>query len=150
MARFEILDAAGAVVNVVVGDLAFVSEHYPDRYREIETPTYEQPPVDHGSTITRRAFRARFTTVEKVIIEMASLDDPAAPIEARNQAAMIRAYQKDVDSAEHIDLGDPATADGVQLLEAAGLLAAGRAAEIIETPVTWDELPSGLQQQLPA
>jgi hypothetical protein len=98
-----------------------------------------------GTTITRRAFRARFTTAEKVAIEMAALDDPAAPIEARSQAAMIRAYQKDVDSAEHIDLGDPATAEGVQLLEAAGLLAAGRAAEIIETPVTWDELPSSLQ-----
>ncbi len=105
---------------------------------------------DYGTTITRRAFRARFSTAEKVAIEMASLDDPAAAMEARSQAAMIRAYQKDVDSAEHIDLADPATAEGVQLLEAAGLLAAGRAAEIIETPVTWDELPSNLQQSLPA
>lgn len=150
MARFEILDAAGAVVNVVVGDLAFVSEHYPDRYREIETPAYEQPPVDHGTIITRAAFRARFTLSEKIAIELAGLDDPSAPMEARSQAAAIRTYQKDVDAAEFIDLTDPATAGGVQALEAAGLLAEGRAAEILTAPVQGSELPSNLQQGMGA
>lgn len=106
--------------------------------------------TDHGTILTRAAFRARFTQAEKVAIELAGLDDPSATMDVRSQAAAIRTYQKDVDAAEFIDLTDPATAGGVQALEAAGLLTEGRAAEIIETPVTWDELPSNLQQSLPA
>jgi len=102
-----------------------------------------------GTIITRAAFRARFTQAEKVAIEMAGLDDPSATMEIRSQAASIRTYQKDVDAAEFIDLADPATAGGVQVLEAASLLAHGRAAEILTAPVQWSELPSSLQQSLP-
>lgn len=103
---------------------------------------YEAPPVTgFGSTITRRAFRARFTTTEKVAIEMASLDDPAASIEVRSQAAAIRAYQKDVDAAEFIDLTDAETVAGVQHLEAGGLIADGRADEILTAPVQLSEIP---------
>lgn len=149
MGRFEILDADGNVVNVVAGDLAFMEANYPGRYRAAETPTYE-PQASLGSIITRAAFRARFTQAEKVAIEMAGLDDPAASLEARSQAAAIRTYQKDVDAAEFIDLTAPATAGGVQALEAAGLLADGRAVEILISPVQWTELPSNLQQSLPA
>lgn len=103
-----------------------------------------------GTIITRAAFRARFTQAEKVTIELAGLDDPSATIDARSQAAAIRTYQKDVDAAEYIDLTDPATAGGVQALEDAGLLAAGRAAEILTAPVLWSELPSNLQQGMGA
>lgn len=105
----------------------------------------EEPAQDHGTIITRAAFRSRFTQSEKIAIELAGLDDPSATMEARSQAAAIRTYQKDVDAAEFIDLTDPATAGGVQALEAAGLLAAGRAAEILTAPVQWSELPSNLQ-----
>ncbi len=101
-----------------------------------------------GTIITRAAFRSRFTQAEKIAIELAGLDDPSAAIEARSQAAAIRTYQKDVDAAEFIDLTDPATAGGVQALEAAGLLAEGRAAEILTAPVQWPELPSNMQQSM--
>lgn len=144
MGRFEILDADGNVVNVVAGDLAFMEANYPGRYRAAETPTYE-PQASLGSIITRAAFRARFTQAEKVAIEMAGLDDPAASLEARSQAAAIRTYQKDVDSAEFIDLTAPAAAAGVQALEAIALLSVGRAIEILSAPVQWSELPSALQ-----
>ena len=110
---------------------------------------YEAPEItDFGTIITRAAFRSRFTQAEKVAIELAGLDDPSATMEARSQAAAIRTYQKDVDAAEFIDLTDPATAGGVQALEAAGLLASGRAAEILTAPVQWSELPSNLQQNV--
>jgi hypothetical protein len=98
-----------------------------------------------GTIITRAAFRSRFTQSEKIAIELAGLDDPSATMEARSQAAAIRTYQKDVDAAEFIDLTDPATAGGVQALEAAGLLAEGRSVEILTEPVQWAELPSNLQ-----
>lgn len=112
---------------------------------------YVAPEItDFGTIITRAAFRARFTQAEKIAIELAGLDDPSATMEARSQAAAIRTYQKDVDAAEFIDLTDPATAGGVQALEGAGLLAEGRAAEILTTPVQWPELPSNMQQSMPA
>ena len=44
-------------------------------------------------------------------------------------------------AAQFIDLADVHVKEGVQTLEAAGLLAAGRAAEIINAPVAAEELP---------
>jgi len=100
---------------------------------------------DYGSTITHLAFRARFTAEEKLAIELASLDDPTATMDVRSKAAQVRAYQKDIDAAEFINLAFPETIAGVQQLETAGLLVAGRAAEILQTPVVLSELPTYMQ-----
>lgn len=43
--------------------------------------------------ITRLAFRERFTQAEKIAIEFASLDYPAAPMEQRAMAAILSAAQ---------------------------------------------------------
>ena len=93
------------------------------------------------SSITRLAFRSRFTTAEKVALEIAGLDNPAASMPARAQAAALRANQADLAAATFVDLARPDTRAGVQMLEAAGLLAAGRALEILDTPVTPMERP---------
>lgn len=53
----------------------------------------------------------------------------------RQQSAMLRAYLADVAAASFIDLARPDTRAGVQVLETAGLLAAGRAAEILDAPI---------------
>ena len=94
-----------------------------------------------NSRITRLAFRSRFTQPEKIALEMAALDDPAAAMPARQQAAALRAYLADVAAATFIDLQRPDTRAGVQMLEAAELLAAGRAAEILDAPVQAHERP---------
>lgn len=91
--------------------------------------------------ITRLAFRNRFTMVEKAGLEMAGLDDPGAPMSQRQQAAMLRAYLADVAAATFIDLQRPDTRAGVEQLEALGLLAEGRAAEILDAPVQPAERP---------
>ena len=91
--------------------------------------------------VSRLAFRKRFTQQEKVALELAALDNPSAAMPQRAQAAAMRAYLKDVDAAQFIDLADAHVKEGVQTLEAAGLLAAGRAAEIINAPVQEDERP---------
>jgi len=85
------------------------------------------------------AFRNRFTPAEKAAIEMAALDDPAADMAVRGQAAMLRASLKDLAVAEYADLQRADVRDYVQALEAAGLLATGRAAEILDAPLTADE-----------
>lgn len=93
------------------------------------------------SAITKLAFRQRFTTTERVTIEIASLDDPAAPMQARQLAATLRSSQVDMAAAKWIDLTRPDTITGVQTLEAFGLLGAGRAAEILSAPIQDIERP---------
>lgn len=95
------------------------------------------PPPD-GSVlrhITQLAFRNRFTAAEKVAIEMAALDNPAAALSTRLQAAAIRVNLADTAAARYIDLDWPDTRRGVQDMETGGLLAAGRAAGILDSPV---------------
>lgn len=93
--------------------------------------------------ITALAFRNRFTRAEKVTLEMAALDDPAASMAQRQQSAALRSDMKDQESAQFIDLDRADTRTGVQTLEAAGLLAAGRALEILDAPVQAHEQAKG-------
>lgn len=99
------------------------------------------PPVP--PKITKLAFRNRFTQAEKVAIEIASLDVPTAPAAQRSLAAALRANQEDVAVASYIDLGRADTRAGVQTLETYGLVAAGRAAVILDTPPTAEEVWHG-------
>ena len=92
--------------------------------------------------LTKLAFRNRFTQAEKVMLEIAALDNPAAPMPQRQQAAALRATLSDTAAATFIDLIHADTRAGVQMLETAGLLAAGRALEILGAPVTPEERPS--------
>ena len=91
--------------------------------------------------ITRLAFRNRFTSAEKMALEMAALDDPTAPMAQRQQAAAIRVHLADVAASTFIDLCSQDTRAGVQALEAGGLLTEGRALEILDAPVQPHERP---------
>ena len=98
-------------------------------------PTVEAPPsapvLRH---ITRLAFISRFTDAEAIAIDLASIG-------ATPQAATMRRYQAKVDAAKFIDLDRADTRAGVQALEAAGLLASGRAAVILDTAISDAEKP---------
>ena len=89
--------------------------------------------------ITVLAFRNRFTQSEKIAIEIAALDNPAAAMPQRAQSAALRANQLDVQAANYIDLDRTDTRAGVQVLEAAPILAAGRALEILDAPIAAHE-----------
>ena len=89
--------------------------------------------------ITRLAFRNRFTSAEKMALEMAALDDPTAPMALRHLAAAIRVHLADVAASTFIDLAAQDTRAGVQALEAGGLLTEGRALEILDAPVQPNE-----------
>lgn len=91
--------------------------------------------------VTRLAFRNRFTQAEKVMVELAGLDDPTASMAQRQQAAAIRVHLADVAASSFVDLARADTRAGVQSLEAGGLLAAGRALEILDAPIVADERP---------
>lgn len=91
--------------------------------------------------ITKLAFRNRFNQGEKIGLELASRDDPGATSAARTQAAALRAYLADAAAATYVDLSRSDTRNGVLFLEAAGLLATGRALVILDTPIQPLERP---------
>lgn len=97
------------------------------------------PPPPAPRHITRLAFRNRFTQVEKVGLEIAQLDNPSATMPQRAQAAALRAIQADVNVSTFIDLDRADTRAGVQMLEAAGLLSAGRALQILDAEIQYHE-----------
>ena len=90
--------------------------------------------------ITKLAFRNRFTPSEKAMLEFAAVDDPTVSIQNRQSKAMLRAYLNDVNAATYIDLNRKDTRDGVFALEAQQLIGIGRAIEILDTPVTEQEI----------
>lgn len=100
---------------------------------EFSPPLVPQPPAfDRPRHITQLAFISRFTDAEAVAIDLASIG-------ATQQAASVRRHQKKVDAATYIDLDRTDTRTGVQALETAGLLAAGRALQILDAPVQESE-----------
>lgn len=130
----------GVVINVIVADENFAEEHYPGQWRVQEST--DSPSVSLPQTkITKLAFRNRFTQAEKIAIEFASIDNPSADTAARLQAAALRAYLKDVDSATFVDLARQDLIDGVQALETMTLIASGRADQILTTPIEPHEVP---------
>lgn len=97
--------------------------------------------VPAGRKITVLAFRNRFTKTEKIMIEMASLDDPSGTIQQRQLAAALRVDMQDSNSAAFIDLDRPDTRAGITTLETYQLIATGRATQILDAPVLDVEMP---------
>lgn len=94
------------------------------------------PPPRH---ITRRSFTNRFTQLEEAAIDLVSIDNPAGTQEQRIQAAVMRAQRRKVSESPYVDLDLAQTRAGVMALEVAGLLAPGRALEILDAPIQPDE-----------
>lgn len=115
--------------NIIIATPEYVAEKYPDAVL-IEGPDTEIE-ARPNTLLTILAFRDRFTASEKVAIELAMLDDPTASFEKREQAAMLRAFDKDLGVAEEVDLSHQPLIDGVRALEAFGLIAEGRADEVL-------------------
>lgn len=88
-----------------------------------------------GTRITKLAFLTRFTDAEAVAIDLASIG-------ATEQAASIRRYLNLVDAAAFIDLARPDLHTSLSALETVGLLSAGRADAIINTPIQPIEVPA--------
>ena len=132
MTRYQLPDG-----NIVIADSDFIAAHHPGAV--VAPDLVPDPPAPVFTRLTKLGFRIRFTAAEKTAIELASLDDPAAPMAQRQQAADIRVYLADVAAATYIDPQRVDTRSGVQALEAAGLIGAGRALQILDDPVQADE-----------
>lgn len=105
----------------------------------VEPPVIPPPVQIFPHKITRLAFRNRFTQTEKVTLELAAADNPAATMPTRQLAASLRARMADQRDATYVDLDRADTRAGVLALETYGLIAAGRALEILDATVTAEE-----------
>jgi hypothetical protein len=117
---------------------SFVEEFEPGKFRHAQHPAVERSTFQLESRrplITRLAFINRFTDAEWVAFDMVAIDNPSGQPAERQQRSAMRLFIKKVELAQYIDLNRPDTRAGVQALEAGGLLGAGRAAEILDTPV---------------
>ena len=72
--------------------------------------------------------------------QMTFLDNPQATTEQRLQAVMLRVQMDDIHMARYIDVTNESLIAGVHMLETVGLLAPGRANEILNAPITTTEL----------
>lgn len=155
MSRLLALITSGLVANVIVGEVA----DYPGAIDVTDlsprpapgwnydgdefTPPAAPPAPSYGTRITKLAFRQRVGPQALAAIELASVHNAAAAEQAQKLAATLRVMLADVQAATFIDLARPDTRAGVQQLEAVGLLPAGKAAEILDTPVQAAEVPVG-------
>lgn len=96
-----------------------------------------EPAPSLGTKITRLAFLNRFADAEAIALDLASQG-------ATVEAATIRRYMAKVNAATFIDLSREDTRQGVEALEASGILDEGRAAEILDNPVEEHEVYKGV------
>jgi hypothetical protein len=116
--RYEILDAVnGNVVNTIEASEDFCAANYPFYRLAAAQSSIPTPSV---RTLTKLEYMNRFTDAELAGIYTAA-----------KSVIQIEVWLDKFKLAEEINLDDPATIAGVQALEAAGLLPAGRAAEIL-------------------
>ncbi len=117
--------------------------------REINRPAEVVLPEDFGSVVTVLAFRKRFTSAERIAIDLASLHDATKAVNdpANVQAAALRQSQKDLDSAKYVQLDRADILTDLNTMVAAGLLTAGRPAQIVGPPVGSVELPAAIRLQ---
>lgn len=108
----------------------------------IPAPALPSAPVPRHMTVL--AFRNRFTRSEKVRIELAAIDDPAADQALRERAATVRIGQADLAAATYVDVDRADTREDVLAFEAMGLLdGAGRALTILDDPIQAHERYNG-------
>jgi hypothetical protein len=123
---YEILNDAGEVINTILADEAFVEKNYPGHYRLVgpEPVPYVSP------IISKLAFRFRLTDPEYVGILAAAKTDVevAAWVETFNMVAQV-------------NLDDPRTASGLEMMVAKSLLTEERKTEILTAPVQDSERP---------
>jgi hypothetical protein len=122
---YEILNDSGQVVNTIIADEAFVEAHYPGHYRLVGPEPSTTPRI-----VTKLAFRYRLTDAEYVGILTAAKTDVSV-------AAWIETFN----IVSQVNLDDPRTKAGLDMMVSKGLLTAERETEILTAAVQSDERP---------
>ena len=102
--------------NIIIADAAFIAAYHPDA--TLEPEEVEAPP--RKTILTHREFLKRLTAIEFKAIRQAAKSN-----------ADVDMFMYLFERSGAIDIADADTMRGVQMLEAGGILAVGRAAEIL-------------------
>jgi hypothetical protein len=127
---YEILNDAGEVINTIVSDEAFVEKHYPGNYRLVGPEPAPPLPPPLPPIITKLAFRFRLTDAEYVGILAAAKTD-----------VEVMAWVETFNMVSQVNLGDPRTASGLEMMVTKSLLTEERKTEILTAPVQDSERP---------
>jgi hypothetical protein len=123
---YEILNDVGEVINIISASEEFVEKHYPNHYRlVIPNSPPAIPPI-----ITKLAFRFRLTDVEYVGILAAAKAD-----------VEVMAWVETFNMVGQINLEDPRTVSGLEMMVTKSLLTEERKTEILTAPVQDSERP---------
>lgn len=127
---YKIFNDAGEVINTIIADEAFVEKKYPGRYELVgpEPPLPPQPPPP--PIITKLAFRYRLTDAEYVGILTAAKTD-----------VEVAAWVETFNMVSQVNLEDPRTASGLDMMVSKDLLTEERKTEILTAPVQDSERP---------
>lgn len=110
--------ATGEIVHAYTADGPDHSATYPyDTYNHIPQPVVTTPPV---RLLSKLEYLRRFEQAERIGIRAAAPSSPA-----------LADYLQLLDMADDVNLDHPDVAAALTMLTAAGLLAEGRAAEIL-------------------
>ena len=97
------------------------------------------PAVPVWKLITFEAFWDRFTNAERINYDIASQHNPAATNAQQKAAAKLRLFVQDGIAKGYYKLSANKVRNFVQGLETDGILVAGRAAQILDAPITIEE-----------
>ena len=104
---------------------------------------YSLPPEPALPTaMTTNSFLLRIDP-ELAAIDLASIDDPTADTPTRLGKAELRKFMRYVDNATYIDKALPQTINSLATLVSVGLMTAERRDEVLNAPVTEDEVFTG-------
>ena len=125
---YEIFDDSGKVINSILADELFVETNYAGHYRLVGPEPV--PYVYVEPIVTKIAFRFRLTDAEYVAI----LSEAKIDVE-------VQAWVETFNMVTQVNLDDPRTATGLEMMVTKGLLTEERKTEILTAPVEFEERP---------
>jgi hypothetical protein len=128
--RYEILDEAGNVVNIILAEKWFVDRYHPGKYREVvDIIILDKPPVIHPA-ITKLAMILRFTEGEYMeALRMAKTD------------VEVEMWMDYLHASQMVDLVAERVKKGVNTLVSKGVITSSRGDAILNDPVQDNERP---------
>jgi hypothetical protein len=128
MPTFRATDQNGNVTEYVA-DVP-KPEHLGDGWRLEEVVTVAPTPVDPVVTDSRK-YGGRRILSKLEFLELFTAEERIAIRQARGSSAALDDYLYLMELAQDVDLDNPKTQNGLIMLEQAGILASGRAQEIL-------------------
>lgn len=130
------IEGFDAVIHVAMGEARIGDDYIGGNFFSPAPPVQAEPdpePEDHR--IWKSSFYERMTPDVMAAIEIAALDVPTAPMEQRKLAARIRADLRTIYDSRFVDLARADLRNGLLGLEAAGVIPAGHAAVVLDSPI---------------